>query len=189
MKSQRGAMEMSMGTIVTIVLMITVLVLALVFINQIFRSGEDSVTEIDRAVKNEIQKLFSSDQSKRIIIYPNSRLITLKKGATEPSGFAFSIRNIENTAGSFTYTIKVADSGIRANCGVSASEALEFLESPAQGGPITIPSGNVMDEPELIRYRLPENAPVCLIRYALEVKKDGQPYGSSISIDVDIRPE
>ena len=104
---KRGAMEMSMGTLVTIVLLMTALILGLVMVRTIFFSATDNINQIDQAVKNEITKLFSEDNNKKVVIYPSGRQITIKKGNDIDLGFAFSIRNIDVTSGSFHYDVKV----------------------------------------------------------------------------------
>ena len=90
--SKKAAMEMSVGTIVTIVLLMTVLILGLVMVRTIFKGSIENIGQIDQAVKNEINKLFSEDTSRLIVVYPSSRYITIKKGQ-ENLGLGFSIRN------------------------------------------------------------------------------------------------
>ena len=71
--NKKAAMEMTIGTMVTIVLLVAVLVMILFFITRITESGIGAIDGIDSAVKTEIDKLFSKDSSKKIIIYPESR--------------------------------------------------------------------------------------------------------------------
>ena len=49
-------MQMSVGTIVTIVLLMTVLILGLVLVRTIFGGAVENIDNIDQAVKNEINK-------------------------------------------------------------------------------------------------------------------------------------
>jgi len=55
-KNNKAAMEMSVGTIVTIVLLTAVLILGLVLIRTIFQSSTESIESIDTAIKAEIDK-------------------------------------------------------------------------------------------------------------------------------------
>ncbi len=59
MKNKRAAMEMSMGTVVTIVLLVTVLILGLVFVRKIMCSGIILTDQINEGMVNEIKGLFS----------------------------------------------------------------------------------------------------------------------------------
>ncbi len=102
-KSKGGAMEMSVGTMVTIILLVTVLVLGIFFIQKIFGAGTNAIDNIDSSIQSEINKLFG-EEGKLLVIYPNSRQITLKKG-DDPRGFAFSVKNDESESRSFSYTI------------------------------------------------------------------------------------
>jgi len=60
MFSKKAAMEMSMGTIVTIVLLMSVLILGLVFVKNIMCSGIILTDDISSNVKNEIKGLFGT---------------------------------------------------------------------------------------------------------------------------------
>ena len=182
---KRGAMEMSMGTLVTIVLLMTALILGLVMVRTIFFSATDNINQIDQAVKNEITKLFSEDNNKKVVIYPSGRQITIKKGNDIDLGFAFSIRNIDVTSGSFHYDVKVKSIENKCQSQINEAEAEDWIAAGGSGD-IEIPAGSAMENPEFVRFRISDNAPPCLIRYGIEIKKDGQIYGSTISIDVQI---
>src|SRR3989344_6335161 len=112
--SKRAAMEMSVGTIVTIVLLMSVLILGLVMVRTIFKGSIENIGAIDQSVKNEINKLFSEDNSRQIVIYPSSRYITIKKGQ-ENLGFGFALRNVGEEEDTFTYEINAGE----ASCGMS----------------------------------------------------------------------
>jgi hypothetical protein len=60
-KKKRAAMEMSVGTLVTIVLLLSVLILGLFLTRKIMCAGITITDEIDTRVKNEIKSLFGSD--------------------------------------------------------------------------------------------------------------------------------
>ena len=65
MKNKKAAMEMSVGTIVTIVLLMTVLILGLVMIRTIFKGSIENINSVDQSVKNEINKIGISNFSIR----------------------------------------------------------------------------------------------------------------------------
>jgi len=180
-KSKRAAMEMSVGTIVTIVLLMTVLILGLVLVRSIFSSSIENIDGIDQAVKGEINKLFSEDNSRKIVIYPATRLVKIKKGE-QNLGFGFSIRNVGETTEKFSYSISAEE----ASCDMRLADAESLITLGKERNNIVIPAGSIMDDPVFVRFAIPESAPPCQIRYSILVEQGTQPYGSSIDVDLVI---
>ncbi|MCK5149719.1 hypothetical protein KAJ87_02245 [Candidatus Pacearchaeota archaeon] len=181
MKSKTGAMEMSVGTIVTIVLLMSVLVLGVFLVNKIFSGATSSVDEIDQEVKKQISELFSADETKGVIVYPPSRKIEIKKGE-EGKGFAFSIRNKGDEKQTFEYIITAEDT----TCSISKEEATEYIALGGEGEK-TIGAGQIMEYPVLVTFNLPESAPPCNIKYKLlvECSTCGTDYPVS-DVDIDL---
>ncbi len=179
-------MQMSIGTVVTIVLLMTVLVLGLVLVRTIFSGAIENVESIDQSVKNEITKLFSEDDSRKVVIYPASRKVMIQKGNDDYLGFAFSIRNIETTEGEFTYEVFVNDPNIRENCNINIEEAESWIKL-GRTGSLNIPPGTSMTDPEFVRFLIPDNAPPCAIRYGINIEKNRLQYGSTLSIDLEVQ--
>ena len=67
--NKSGAMEMSIGTIVTIALLMVVLVLGMYLIRTIMCSGIILTEEISDSVRNEVKGLFGVDDSPRVRKY------------------------------------------------------------------------------------------------------------------------
>jgi len=182
MKNKTGAMELTMGTMVTIVLLVMVLILGGYFVNKIFFSAGTSIENIDQAVKNEINKMFAEDNTRKIVIYPETRKISIKKG-TDGSGFGLSIRNVEGESAGFGYEIKTVE--IDERCSMTFSQADSLLFGASRSG-IQIGAGDKMENPVLIEFNIPETAPPCKIRYSITMKKGTEPYGSSVDIILTI---
>lgn len=180
-KNKKAAMEMTMGTIVTIVLLVSVLVLGLVLVRSIFSSATNAVDLTDQQLQNEIQKLFA-DGDKKVVIYPNTKMIEIKQG--EEGGFAFSIRNTESKDGVFSYKLSVGE--IPSGCDLTEEEADELIILGKEGDNINIPSGRSMDEPKRINIQSEDTTNLCTIRYSLDIEKDGEIYVSTIDLDVKI---
>ncbi len=178
MKNKKAAMEMSVGTIVTIVLLMSVLVLGLVLVRSVFRSSSNAVDQIDNAVQNEITKLFA-EEDKELIVYPTSRTITLRKG-DDPAGFAFSVEN-KGTSKQYSYTVYASDVS---NCGsgFSKTEADSYLLGKT--GQFTLERGASLSQARLVRFAVPETAPPCTIVYDLKVEGVS---GSGVNIFVTIK--
>ena len=173
MKSKTAAMEMSVGTIVTIVLLMTVLVLGIFLVNKIFDVGTNAIDSIGTEVENEIQKLFSAD-GKRLAVYPTSRDIKVKKG-DDPKGFAFAVKNIDSEDGTFTYDVIAGDVS-RCNS-LTKTEAENFLMSGS--GSFSLGSGNSLEPSRLVKLDIPKTANLCTFIYVLEIEKDGNPYATA----------
>lgn len=173
-----AAMEMSVGTIVTIVLLMAVLVLGLTLTRGIFSGATDSINSIDDGVKNEINNMFEQDDLKKVVAYPGTS-ISLKKGGNE-RGFAFSIRNIESTTGVFKYEIHAVDS----DCSIPKATADSYISLGAEGQGIQILPGNKLENPVMVKFSLPDNAPPCEIRYRIDITRNNVFYDF---LDVDIK--
>ena len=173
---------MSVGTIVTIVLLMTVLILGLVLVRSIFISSTTSVDEIDKAVKDEINKLFAEDSSKRLVVYPSTRKVEIKKGDSG-KGFALAIRNVGNEEAKFEYDIKAQE----ANCGMRLAEADALFSFNQKRGNLIIPAGNIMESPILVSFNIPENAPPCDIVYSITMKQGAENYGAPVDVYLTIK--
>jgi len=181
-RRKKAQMQMSMGTLVTIVLLTMVLILGGYFVSKIFTGATENIEGIDTAIKNEINKLFSQDSSKTIVIYPATREVVIKKGE-DSRGFGLSIRNVEDEAGTFSYEIK-AD---QVSCNMQLSEADDLISLGDKGTNIQIPAGNVMEYPVFVKFNIPETAPPCEITYWITMKKGTEVYGSSVSVYLTVK--
>ncbi|MAG11021.1 hypothetical protein CMI44_01780 [Candidatus Pacearchaeota archaeon] len=183
-KNKHAAMEMSVGTIVTIVLLMTVLVLGLILIRTIFKSSVENIEGIDTAVKSEIEKLFSENENKKIVIYPPTREVEIKKGE-ENRGFGLSVRNVGNEDGKFSYDITAEET----NCNIQLAKAEDLIALNKKRNNIVIPAGSIMDDPIFVKFDIPETTPPCKIVYSINMEKGTQLYGSSIDVYVTIKSE
>ena len=176
---KKAAMEMSVGTIVTIVLLMTVLVLGIFFIIQIFSGATNAIDSVNTEVEDQIKKLFS-DEGKKLAIYPTSRDIKLKKD-DDPKGFAFSVLNKDVESAKFTYSLIADDVS---DCGsLTESQANNFLIGGS--GNFQLGPGSSLDQSRLVKFNVPETAPLCTIIYLIEIEKNGEPYtGADIWVTI-----
>jgi len=186
MKNKKAAMEMSMGTIVTIILLVVVLVLGIFFIQRIFGTGTDAIDQIDTQVQNEINKLFT-EEGKRVVVYPSSREITIKQGDT--GGFGFSIKNVESYEMDFTYEVKALELAQGCQLTIPQAENLIILGRQSNSA-LSLSSGNVLQNAILVKFDISESTPLCKIRYLLKVSKRISGQTSSyedVSVDLEIK--
>jgi len=178
MKNKKAAMEMSVGTIVTIVLLMSVLVLGIVLIKNIFGGGMKVVDMTNEQLENEINKLFGEDQ--KLVIYPNSRKVTIKQD--ESDGFGIGIKNLlKGTSGTktFSYDIIVGDVG---NCGVDESEIESWIIVGKSESNIPIPING--DSVQKVILEIPEGSPLCTFKLRVNVDTEGTSYDTDSVIIV-----
>lgn len=169
---KKAAMELSVGTMVTIVLLMIVLVLGIFFIQRIFSSGTNAIDTIDNQVQSELQKLFANE-GERTAFYPTSRDVVIKKGDT-PKGFAFQIRNNEVEQATFVFETIATDAS---KCGSTFDET--DANSILLGGSGTLNIGpSDVSSARLVRFVVPETAPSCTINYELQIEKNNIAYDS-----------
>ena len=106
---KKAQLEMSVGTIVTIVLLTLALILGVILTNTIFQGAKENINSIDQSVKTEINKLFAEDTSRMIVVYPPTMQVSIAKGT--PGGFGFSIRNVDRDDGTFSYDVAASEIG------------------------------------------------------------------------------
>ena len=173
MRSKRAAMEMSVGTIVTIVLLMSVLVLGIFLIRNIFQSSKGAIDLTDQQLQAEIEKLFSDDSTK-ITLYPTSAKIKIKVGDTDAIGLG--IKNIAtsfNEGEVFSYEASVLDN----TCGLTDTQANALISLGKEREDIQIPiSGSRSMK---ITFQIPEGVPNCLISYTVEVKRGSLSTGTA----------
>jgi len=183
--NRKAAMELTMGTMVTIVLLVMVLILGGYFVNKIFFSATKSIDTIDEAVNSQINQLFAEDNTRKIVIFPSTRKVNLEKGE-QGSGFAFSIRNIETEAATFSYSISATETSCPSS--LSTTQADSFI-ALGKTGTAQISAGSIMESPKLVTFSIPETAPPCLIAYTITMQKGGQLYGSSVDVQVTVESD
>ncbi len=179
-KSRKAAIEMSMNTFVTIVLVVIVMVLAIFFVQKIFKSGTTAIDGIDSKIQSEIDKLFA-DEGKKIVVYPKEREIKIAQG--ENGGFGFSLMNKDFDEGTFAYMVKATQ--IASTCQMTLSQADSLIVLGGSGSGIRLGSGDKLDDAIFVKFQVSESAPLCLLRYQIDVTKNSQTYTSS-TVDLEI---
>lgn len=177
---KKAAMEMSVGTIVTIVLLLSVLILGLVLIKDIFTGSKYNIDQINDKVKDEINKLFT-EESKAVVYLPN-RVARITPG--EAWGVGFAIKNKVATQ-KFTWEVKLTDPDVQKKCGVTAADAESWITT-GRVGEVSIPSGDTHFDS--FRVDIPEGRVTdiskCIIRYQLIIKESSSNPYQTVSFDI-----
>lgn len=173
---KKGAVELSISTIVIVVLAVSMLILGLVLIRGIFK-GATSVAEMsDEQLKNQMNELYGD--TKKVSVYPDSKKITisLEDGTGQ---FGIGIRNTESGSSSklnFEYKVSVAE--IQKGCDAAPEEMLDKISLGKTSGetPLKIASGDLMIK--RVTFSVGTGDPLCLVRYRVDVTLNGEVYGS-----------
>lgn len=97
---KKGAIEMSMQTIIVVVIGITLLTLGLQFVYKTFSDVGSQQKAVDEATKKQLRELFGESDDP-VALVTNS--ISIKQGASED--FAVGFKNIGTTQGTFSYKV------------------------------------------------------------------------------------
>ena len=171
MKNKKGALELSVGTIVIIVIAMSMLILGLVLVRTIFTESTYNVKQINDKVQGEIQKLFSEEG--KSAVYLAEGKAEVKQG--EDWGVAFAFRNLERgTTESSAFSYEIIAAEIASDClGLSKQEAESWIKS-RKSGSVTLPPGET--QYTITRLVIPEDAPLCIVPYDVVIKKNNEPY-------------
>ena len=181
MFNKKGAMELSIGTIVIIVLAMSMLIFGMILLKNIFGGANDVVGMTNDQIKSQVSQLFGED--KKLVVFPDTRTIEAPQG--EQSGFGIGISNQLSTASqdTFSYEVVVSDPDIRNKCGVSEAEALSWITN-GRVEP-SIPLGPGESTTGAVRIRVPEGSALCDFRLRINVKHGNNAYASEL-MDVSI---
>lgn len=173
MKNKKGAMEMTVGTIVTIVLLMSALVLGLILTKVIFTKTTESVENIDNQMKGEINNLFGEDGKTFVIRLGNQNTAKVKQGTANfgiPIGFSPTNPtawgpNKNNCA----YTITPNP---QSECSIKSYWPINDIRSSIKTGyqDVQFTSFQANNGYALIKIDIPENVAPCLQTFSIEVK-------------------
>ncbi len=183
-KSKKAAMEMSVGTIVTIVLLMTVLILGLVLVGDIFKSANGTIKLSDKELQNQLSQAFGSETSKSVI-YPTSNNVEIKPGKEDE--FGIGIRNVVSSfeeGTSFHYEVVYN----KDTCNLGKEKAMSLL-SAGSTGDVVVPKNDLKSD--RIYFSIPSHYPICKVNYnVLIYRGDATVVGSEYDtqlIQIDIK--
>jgi hypothetical protein len=186
LSNKKAAMELSIGTIVIIVLAMTMLILGIVLVRSIFTGAKYNVDTMNTKVQNEINKLFVEDE--KMVVYLANKKLDIKQG--EDWGVAFALKHlIEGEIGSkkFDYSVEVnMDSvDLKNSCGgLTIIEAESWIKAGKSSSMSLSPGETGYD---IIRFSIPEGAPLCFVRYSITAKHPDIPGSDYVSRNFDLR--
>ncbi len=176
-----AALEMSVGTIVIIVLAMSMLILGMILIKNIFSGASNNVLQMNNKVKGQINKMFV--ENKRTVIYLPNQIAKIKQN--KDWGIAFGIKNLAKGTteqSRFHYEVVVSDPDVLRKCGIN-DRAIEDWIKTGREDTISISPGQ--SYVGIIRFSIPQTAPLCTVRFHLDVTKGNQPYATDF-FDIEV---
>ena len=173
-KGKKGAIELSIGTIVIIVLAMSMLILGLVLVKSIFTGAKYNVDQMNNKVKDEINKLFVED--KKTVVYLPNQIAEIQQN--DDWGIGFGIKNLvkgSSESSKFSYDVVVSDPDIRTKCGVGEKDIESWIKT-GRADSFTLAPGDTYFG--IVRFNIPEGSPLCTVRFHVEVKRDNVVYAT-----------
>ena len=181
MRGKNGALELSIGTIVIIVLAMSMLILGIVLVRNIFSGSSENILQMNEKVKDQINKLFVED--KRTVVYLSNQIAKIDQN--KDWGIPFGIKNLQRgtaDVGDFSYEVVVSDPDVKKKCGLGESDIEKWIVT-GRADSMTIAPGQAYYG--IIRFLIPVNAPLCTVRFHIDVKMDGDVYATDF-FDVEV---
>ena len=124
-------------------------------------------------------------ENKKIVVYLANQKVEIEQG--KDWGVLFVVKNLKTgsaEASIFSYDVSIANpSEVKSNCGINEAEALSWIVAGREMSGFQIAPGGIKDL--YIRFQIPDAAPLCIVRYNINVKADGEFYDGA-SFDVSI---
>ena len=175
-KNKKAAMELSIGTMVTIVLLVSVLILGLVLVRNIFTTSTQSVDDINDKVKNEINNLFVDNTDKVLVRLGSDKKAAIAQG-TEDFGIAIGAKTYDGSSTTrerLRYKITL-DTQTNRNC-------VDKIGERATSQLITTPLGEWQPFDQYqgsqsyarVAFTIPEGTAVCTQKFFVDVRDTEQ---------------
>jgi len=180
--NKKGAIELSIGTVVIIVLAMTMLILGLVLVRNIFTGATENVDTLNEKVKGEIANLFAAGDSNVVIKLGADKTARIKQGSG-PFRVAIGARKPDsdtdrliNNREDIKYTINLDNSP--GNCAYTNSYGPAATANLFKGGVGTARSFDTFEGSQafaIIEIDIPDGAPLCSQKVFVDISKKQSP--------------
>jgi hypothetical protein len=170
---KKRGMELTISTLVVIILALLMLVMGTILAKATFCKAILGVTSMSDLGQQEIQRLFSEQSDSNVAV--KEQVNDIPK--VTYYGVGFVIKNTDKVSTTpFRYSVDVVDLG---DCHITEAEARDYIIT-TRSATANIAVGDTYSD--VIEFKIPKAAPVCSLKYKINVEKDGASYGSSIFI-------
>ena len=176
LRNKKAGFEMSITTLVVIVIAVIMLILGLVFVRQIFGVASTSVSIVDQQVRNKLQTMFGEEAG---LVATYSRTVDIKAG-TQGFSFPFAARTTTGeaitTRNDMKYTLTK---------GLGDCEGVEDWLMPSFGSPTPVDQYEGDTSFSDIIINVPKGTPLCSQKVNIDVKyKDKAVCGTSFTLNI-----
>ena len=168
------------------IIVILIVIVGIIFFYPSSPKDPFNVQEIDSALKEKIDSSFNSPwgMESRTKVYLQNAMAKIEQ--EEDYGVVFAVRNSRKNISEpqqFNYNVEISslDDGIE-DCKTTSEKATSYIVSGSEGS-FNLASGESYYS--IIRFDLPESAPLCTIRYLINVTQSGELYAQDF-FDVKI---
>lgn len=175
-RGKKAALELSMGTIVILVLAMAMLILGLILVRNIFFAATSSVDSLSDKVKGEITDLFANENKYIIIKLGEDRTAKIKQD-TDGFGIAFGARTPDGGTvdlNSFKYKLNL-DTDATNNCvekvGIREVEGF-FTQRMGSLSTFDIAEGDIAFE--IVEVSIPDGTPLCSQKVHVDTYDNGE---------------
>jgi len=179
--NKKGAIELSIGTIVIIVLAMSMLILGMVLVKNIFSGSSQNVLQMNDKVRDQINKLFVED--KKTVVYLPNQIAEIKQN--EDWGVAFGVKNLAKgtaDAAKLSYEVTVSDPDVLKKCGLADRDIEGWIKTGRADEMTLSPGESYLG---IVRFFIPENSPLCTVRFHIDVMKGTAPYATDF-FDIEV---
>lgn len=172
-------MEMSVGTIVTVVLLMAVLILGIFLTQRIFKTSKGAIDMTEEQLMSEIQKLFSNEETK-VVIFPTSKHLEIKH--EEKDAIGLGIKNLAQTgSGKDVFKYTIINTGGNCESNIDPNSWIIVGENENN---IPISVGEMYSTK--IIFQIPLGTPLCTARFRADVSINNNAYKSE-SFDISVK--
>lgn len=172
LKSKKAAIELSIGTMVIIVLAMSMLILGLVLIKNIFVGSTETVNELNEKVRSAVSSLFSDEGADVVVKLGSDHTARIKAG-TDSFGIAIGARTPDGSSTTrerMKYTLTL-DTLTQKSCYKTISPAgTEALFITSLKTPLPFDEADKSNVFARIILTIPKGTPVCTQKVYVDVK-------------------
>lgn len=176
-QDKKAAMEMSVGTIVTIVLLMSVLVLGLVLVRSIFTKATESVDSLGEKVQAAIDSTFAEEGDPVVVLLGTDKKAKIKAG-TADFGVAFGASTHDGskaTENRLKFKISL-DTSARENCVTKMTEPkVEQLINENVGTRLDFEEIADSNAYARVTFDIPKGTPLCTQKIFIDAYDTDQP--------------
>jgi len=177
---KKGAIELSMTTVVVIVLSMVMLALGLTLVRTLFTGAIYTAGSLNEQVKNQINQIFQSETTKVGIVSEQGQL-NPERGKDQCAWWAI----VADVAGKYDYTFTIDPS----EC-ADATKGYHLTKAAVESWFVDLKGSKTLSANDPQQYcllmNIPTSAPSCVFKVDLEVTSNNVIYGGS---SVYIRPK